>query len=454
MTTIIKAGGSSVATPERLVGGYVNGEHVTGIFPQLNEIRDRIIFITSAQGNTTDKIEGAIKKALLGERIPDVAEIFERSADFGLQYGLASQGIRHSIFADFERLQAKDSNAMKLASDPYYRALLHMAGERIAAIDCYEMLRQFGSNAILVDVLDDKFPLSVTGDPMNASIDFARSKRRTAETLRNTKGNIVIPGYGGMNMTKKRMSPLGRGGSDTAAFGYLYAADGDFIYILTDVPGIMAAPVTGAPTVNVLDIRHTKDAAALGAKLPSRRSVRGLELCYAEGRNPYVYITHAQNMHGPGTQITNETTNGSPVKLVGGRDVSMYILEGEISGVEDTLRLNGVEYSLNGTLDSAYLVVPTEFGHHAEGVLSEFVNNKTARGRQISVGPPASASHIGIVGGMQHTVGVSSRATSALAAQNINIGYNVDPGPMSAGYLIDPADRVAGIHTLYREFFR
>ncbi|MBI4019578.1 MAG: aspartate kinase [Candidatus Aenigmarchaeota archaeon] len=453
MTTIIKAGGSSVTRPERLAGGYVDGKLVPGIFPQIYGMDDKIIFITSAQGETTNRIKKFICDAKTGKSLPEPEDLFADSTNFGLAYEPDSQARRYSILTEIDKVR-KDPETRKQLDDNSYVAMLHLMGERIAAIDAYELARQSGINCALIDLADERFPLTVKGDYMNASIDFPDSRRRTYQMLQQTTPPLLIlPGYGGMNRATRKGGILARGGSDRSAIALQYAAQAGSLGILTNVAGIKTADRDDADTVPVLSLAHAKAAANLGAKLPGSKSLEGLEMRYDENEEPEVYIAHSQDISGNKTNIVKTAEEGR-VLLVAGRRVDVYTFEGNISGLEDTLRGRNVEYTtITGTADNLSIAVPYENRDHTELVLGDYMESKHRKTNGIKMEYEGEKGHIGIVGGVRNTKGMLEASAGAVGRAGINIEYGADPSRNSIGFIIGQHDISPGIQTLYNRFF-
>ena len=454
MTTIIKAGGSSVATPERLVGGYLGGKPIPGIYPQLHGMDDRIIFITSAQGKTTDAIKKFIRDANDPKTVcplPEPEDLFAYSTRFGITYSPTSSARRYSVFREIEKI-GTDPDTRRQLDDNSYVAMLHLMGERIAAIDAYELALQSGWDCALIDIIDERFPLSVTGDYMNAGRDFADTANRARKMLDGTKAHMLIfPGYGGMNRSTRKGGILARGGSDRSAIALQYATRARSLGILTDVDGIKAANVDGAKTVPILGLRDAKAAATFGAKLPGSNSLEGLKMRHDEGEEPEVYIAHAQRIHGDRTEIVKDAKNSGSVILVAGRPVDVYTFEGNISGIEDTLRGRNVEFTMiTGNADSLSIAVPNENRDHTNLVIEEYMQHRRRKTNGVRVEYEQGKGHIGVVGGVRNTTGILETCAGLLAREGINIEDAADPSRNSSGFIVNESDIKPGIETLYR----
>lgn len=443
MTTVLKAGGSSVADERK----------ITRILEQAQGMDDLIVLTVSAQGKTTNRIVKAIESAKNGESVPEPGEIFQEFESLGIgKRNTAADGIRDAIFLEFQSLQNPAPEKRKQLEDPSYTAKLHLDGERLAAIGVHHIAQRSGINASLVDFIDGRFPLAVKGDYHGARINLEESRRMAQGLLHSANSRIIIlPGYGGMDRERHRMKTLGRGSSDTAAFGYLYAFQGNRLLILTDVHGILNAAVEGGKTVPVIDIEEAKDAASLGAKLPGRRALRGLEKCYEEDSNPEVYIAHSQDFAGSRTKIVRVSEEKVPVKLVAGRDVVIYELDGDIRGLQNVLAGSGVDWAGQFTDDYARIAISAETDSYAERLI---VGHRERNGKNgLRMSKEDNLAFVGVVGsGMYDMQGIVGRAGTALARSGIGIKYNMDPGKVSLGYIVGRNDKMHTVGVLHREF--
>ncbi len=443
MVTVMKAGGSSVADRDK----------IAEIIEQARGFDGPVVLTVSAQGKTTKRIENAIAGAKKGERVPPPDEIFQEFERTGVRTSKVAAGIRDAAYGGIHALENRTGTEL---DDPSYIAVLHLCGERLSAIAVHDIARQCGVDASLIDFVSDDFPLVVKGYHLGATIDTAESRRKARQLMQANRSRLlVLPGYGGLDKSTKGMKTLGRGGSDTAAFGYLYAVMGNRLYILTDVPGILTAAVDDGKTVPVLDVEEAKDAASLGAKLPGRRSLKPLEIAYAEGMNPYILITSSQNLAGPGTRIVKETDEKVPVKLVAGRNVVVYQVSGGIKGLQGVFDGSGVDWSGAFTDGHARLVVSEETAGYARRLLDGYMQ-KRRNGQQhngIEVTEERNLAYAGVVGsGMYGRPDVTGKASGALGSRGINIRYNTDPGPASLGFVVGGNDLKPAIEVLHREF--
>lgn len=353
----------------------------------------------------------------------------------------------------------------RFSHDPENTAAMHMTGERLAAALFDAMLDENGIPSRFIDFSYEEFPVIVRGDNHNARMDYAASREAASRLKESNKSRfIVLPGYGGIDKMTRKQKTLGRGGSDTSAMGNMYAFQASGLWMLTDVPGILRYSglkndAREGDVVGRLDVNETKDAASLGAKLPGRKAVEGAEKCFAEGGNPEIYITRDTCISGPRTRIISEDPRKETVKLVAGRNVILYEIEGDVKGLQNILTESGVEYRAAVSSDWALLVVPEYDGSskaYTDGVLGRLLGKRA----DVRVKCYTDFAWIGVVGnGMdsqngrtyrQEAMGVAARATAAL--NDVPIVHAMDPGKVSLGYVVPRDYSKRAQEALYNEF--
>jgi len=419
------------------------------------------VLTVSAQGKTTDRIVKAIESAKNREPVPEPEEIFQEFENLGIDSGDARiTGIRDSVYGTFEALRVQNPSKVKALENPGHTAFLHLCGERLAALGVYVISEAAGNKSYWADLTSD-FPLAVKGDYHASRIDLEESRKRSQQLLMSVRnGILILPGYGGLEFDRKgpngifRMKTLGRGGSDTAAFGYLYAFQGNRLLILTDVYGILDADVSMGKTVPLLDIEEAKDSADLGAKLPGSIALEGLEKYYSDGGNPEVYIVHSQDFDGPKTRIVRETEETVPVKLVAGRSAVIYKFRGDIRGLQNVLDASGVDWTGLLKRNFGRIVVSQENAAYAERITSDYFRRaKRKNGNGVKTMTEDNLAFVGVVGsGMYDMPGVGARASAALGKNGISYMYAMDPGDVSLGFIIGRNYLKQAIEVLHREF--
>ncbi|MDI6806347.1 MAG: aspartate kinase [Candidatus Aenigmarchaeota archaeon] len=435
-STVLKFGGTSVETIEKI-------EQIAKQIKD-NFSEEKLFVVVSAMGNTTDRIEGAIKNAK--EKLENPEDVY-REFELAYQHHTNThiQNFRDSIYQSFHNTLRKVAEGNKADVDR-----LHVTGERLSALLFHTVLNNYGIDSQFIDFWNPSFPLAVEGSFSNATLNLSKSMTR-AKKLKNSPPHVtVFPGYGGMD--GNFVKTLGRGGSDTAAFGYAYAFGADSIIIGTDVDGLKSANVESAEIVKEVDIKEASAIAFLGAKFPSDVALTPLEAMYDKGLNPYVCVANSQNLLETGTRIVKETSDRRPVKVIAGRNIATYVLEGDLSTLVSDLYKSGIDwfsYGLNRRF--LRLGISERTSEDAERKIEEYRKNRKLKiceyDRDVAI--------VGMVGcGMKYQTGVGKRASSALTEAGINILTFYDPSDVSIGMMIERGERDKAINVLYNEFIR
>lgn len=213
-----KFGGTSVATPERIVrvARRVAAERRGGT---------GVVVVVSAMGHATDDL------VLLANRVTtDAARRHPREMD-----------------------------------------MLLTAGERIAMALTAMAIRDCGLEAI--SLTGSQAAIITDSTHTGARIEEVRADRVRAELAAGRV--VIVAGFQGVSRTRE-VTTLGRGGSDTTAVALAAALGADRCDIFTDVDGVYTADpnrVSGARVLRVIDYEDMVELAASGAQVMHPRAV-------------------------------------------------------------------------------------------------------------------------------------------------------------------------------------
>ena len=258
---VVKFGGSSLADHERILRA------VTAVAEEAKK-GTQIVVIVSAMGKTTDTLFQAAKNSSNGN-------LHKRDLD-----EILAMGERTSI--------------------------------RIIAA----ALKAQGVNSWYVDPLDPEWPI-ITDDSFsdaNPILDTCYECAKLNVLPLVEKGTIpVIAGFVGRTKDK-RVTTMGRGGSDTTAFILAKALDADELILVTDAEGIMSADpkVIGEPRrLSVIDVGTLIGLADSGTKFIHRKALR-----YKDATMKVRVIKHSHgDLNAKGTLITGALSNDLNVEL-------------------------------------------------------------------------------------------------------------------------------------------
>ncbi len=294
-----------------------------------------------------------------------------------------------------------------------------------------------------------------------ASVDGSELVRRFDER----REVAVIAGFQGLHAETRRVTTLGRGGSDTSAVAVAAAIAAERCDIYTDVDGVYTTDPRIVPKARRLDrvaFEEMLEMASLGAKVLQVRSVE-----VAMNHNVKVFVRSSfddPERPGPGTLICAEEDIMEQQVVTGiafARDEAQITLRriADQPGVAAAIFVPLAEAGINvdmiiqvvsddtTTTDMTFTVPGADF-ERAKALLAAA---KARIGYAVMQGTDdvVKVSAIGI--GMRSHAGVAARAFRALAEKGINIRA-ITTSEIKFSVLIDSAYTelaVRTLHTLY-----
>lgn len=270
----------------------------------------------------------------------------------------------------------------------------------------------------------------------------------------------VVAGFQGIG-GDKRITTLGRGGSDTSAVALAAAVSADRCDIYTDVDGVYTTDPRIVPKARKLDkitYEEMLEMASLGAKVLQTRSVA---LAMKHGVRTQV-LSSFEDL--PGTLVVGEEeiveqevvsgiaySRGEAKVTIVGLDDS----PGKVSGVFAPLAKNNINVDMivqsasdNGSTTDVTFTVPEDDLKKTMNILEE---NRDALGFKDLVGT-GSVVKVSVVGvGMRSHAGVASKMFDTLAEKGINIQV-ISTSEIKVSVVIDAEYTelaVRALHTAY-----
>ena len=455
---VAKFGGSSLATAEQF----------RKVISIIRSNPDRRIIVVSAPGKRTQskrekKITDLLKEvarhfSATGEPGPALEQIIKRYDD--IRRGLKlDPAMTAAIAAD---LRARI--AARYASDALREESLKAAGEDNNARLMAAALTANGVPAEYISPLEAG--LVVDGEPGNAIVclDAYKNLRK----LRNRKRVVVFPGFFGYALQRcgseerKVILTFPRGGSDITGSIVARAVKADLYENWTDVDYVAAADpriVKNACPILELTYREMRELAYTGFSVFNDEALAPVQ----EVGIP-VRICNTNNPSAPGTRIVARR-DSSPDVVVGVAAakpfctiiVSKYLLNRERGIGRRLLEIieeAGLswEHMPTGIDDISVVLREETFPRSLERELVPQIRERLGT-RDVRV--ERGMALVMIVGeGMKHTYGVTCRASSALAAEKINIEMiNQGSSEISVVFGVRKERMEDAVRALYREFF-
>lgn len=300
---VMKFGGTSVATAERLVG-------VADLIAAATRSADggpqRVVAVASAAAGVTNLLIAAAHAAAAGE-LPDphVQAFADRQAQLanGLRPTLhAHPAIQPALEAQLAAITAELAGLLRgvwLLRDLPATALAHISGlgERASCACLHALLQAKGLAPVLLDPVQ---LVPCSGDPLAATPNLPALYERFATVRGGDDRVYLMAGFFGGDARGKVLS-LGRGGSDWSGALAAYGVDAQALEIWTDVDGIASADprqVDGAVWLTELSFDEAMELAHFGAKVLHPKTIAP-----ARAKGIPVRVCNTFAPHKPGSWI-------------------------------------------------------------------------------------------------------------------------------------------------------
>ncbi len=464
---ILKFGGSSVGTPERVrsVGKIIQRRY--------EETKGDMLVVVSAFQGVTDELCALPALAASGAEYGDRLSALERR-HFAAIEELLPPSVREPAFngvgATMAELGALLAEVRGLDQvSPALADAVMSAGERLSAQIIAASLSASGLSALYLDTR----PLVLTNDHFGAAqVQSAATYQRIQAWRASLAGDYpgdaplaVATGFIGAT-ADGRTTTLGRGGSDYSAALFGAALDADEIEIWTDVDGVMSADPRAVPdafTLPALTYAEAMELAHFGAKVifpPTMRPAmaKSIPLCVKNTFNP----------DGPDTLIAaTRPPFDRPISgLTSISDITLLRLEGSgmigIPGVAQRLfgalalqRINIILVTQASSEHSICLALdPRSAAEACAAIEAEFVE-EMATGEVDPVVIQPDCSIIAVVGEtMRQRPGIAGAIFSALGQRGVNVvAIAQGSSELNISQVIAREDEARALNAIHDAFF-
>lgn len=297
---IMKFGGSSVRDAERI-------KEVTKIVS--DRLKEKPVLVFSAMGKTTDNLLQAAKNALAGS--VNISEIRDSHLKTCKDLGIKSDEVE-KLLNDLERLLSGVCLLGELSDQTSDHLVSY--GERLSVRVVAEYWNSIGIKAKFFDGWEVGF--RTDSNFKDAQLD-EQTYSDISQILGGLKENYtytpVVTGFIAWDKNKK-ITTLGRGGSDLTAAVLGAALKANEIQVWKDVDGILTTDprlVSTAKPVEQISFQEASELAYFGAKVLHPLSMRP-----AMQFNVPVRVKNSYKAEAPGTLISNQTSSKSIVKAI------------------------------------------------------------------------------------------------------------------------------------------
>jgi len=418
---VLKFGGSSVSTPDRIKG-------VKRIIE--SEASPCVVVVSAFQG-ITDNLKKSGELASL--RKDEYKELLEETI---LQHNVVAKNLIEEEKLGFVLLtiQKISSEARETLEGIYLLRELSKhsldqilsIGERLSSL----IISSFISNSKYIDSrnlikTDDNFG--------NANVDFDLTNSLIRQNISKSEKLIILPGFIASTINNVTTT-LGRGGSDYTAAIIAAALNAEALEIWTDTDGFMTADpkkVEKAYAIESLTYPEAIELSHFGAKVIYTPTLRPVYKYHIP-----VFVRNSFNPEEKGTIISDKSTNGSfsPIKGISSIDhIDLITLQGTaMVGVTGTsMRLFGAlaKHNINIILitqaSSEYSITfainPPDNRLAVSAINHEFEKEITFS-KELKILIEKDLSIIAIVGEkMKNTPGISATLFRSLGKNGINV---------------------------------
>jgi aspartokinase/homoserine dehydrogenase 1 len=454
---VLKFGGSSVATPERIRSVI---EIIRPAIP------GNVAVVFSAFGGVTDELIDISKLALDGDQqYKQKVELLERRhleavrelVSVQKQSGILAQvkikmneleDVLHGIFLVKERTPRTLDYIMSF-------------GERLSAFIIAEAMKDKG---IAAEYLDARTLIRTDNNFGHAKVDFDITNRSIAEHFAQRRSVQVITGFIGTADTGETTT-LGRSGSDYTAAIFAAALQASDLEIWTDVNGMMTADprlVKKAFTVPQMSYEEAMELSHFGAKVIFPATMQPAMV----NRIP-IWIKNTFNPSFKGTVIHAQSSNGKLIKGISSMNgVSLLNVQGSgllgVVGVSMRLfatlareHVNVILISQASSEHSICIAIESHAVRQAKQAIErEFIHE--IRSEEIDeVYVENDLSIVAVVGdGMKHSPGTSGRMFAGLGRNGINVmAIAQGSSERNISAVVRQADIAKALNALHEAFF-
>jgi aspartokinase/homoserine dehydrogenase 1 len=457
---VLKFGGSSVATPERIL-------KIVEILKGYNSQGEQFAVVFSAFGGVTDMLLSMSKKAEQGNQsyLDDLEQFKVRHIEALaiLLKGEAFAEAEAVIEDGFEELEDL-LHGIYLLQEASVRSLDYVVsfGERNSAYIISKTLQRHGLNA---DYLDARKVIKTDETFGAAKVNFEITNQSILTHFAKSNAIQIITGF--ISSTDKGLTTtLGRGGSDYTAAIFGAALGAEVIEIWTDVDGVMTADprkVKGAFTQQTMTYSEAMEMSHFGAKV-----IYPPTIVPALQQNIPLRIRNTFNPSFTGTLISDiQEKSDAVVKGISSiGDVSLLTLEGNgmvgVIGVSGRLFSALARHKVNVILITqgsseysiSFAVSPQDAGNACIAIELEFENEIS---RKLIKSPrlEKNLSVIAVIGeNMRYRSGMAGRMFQSLGRNGINIvAIAQGSSELNISAVIKKVDEHKALNALHEGFF-
>ena len=456
---VLKFGGSSVASPDRI-------QSVKNIVHSFTENKENLVVVVSAFGGITDQLLDTARFAASGDEnykqvLEEVAERHKEAAKELLDDARFEKAM--------EFVTKKLQNLSNLLQGVFLiREATPRMMDRVASLG--ELLSSYVIASYLdqelgnVQFLDSRKVISTDSKFQAAQVDFETTNRQLQEAVDSSVSVYLMGGFIASNK-KGVTTTLGRGGSDYTAAIVAAALGAEELEIWTDVDGVMTADprkVKRAFTLEKMTYEEALEMSHFGAKVIHPPTIQPVLRA-----NIPIRIRNTFNPEFKGTLISHDAEDDQTVKGISSiSDIVLINVQGKgmigVTGIAGKLfsalareKINIILITQASSEHSITFVVTPAEAEAAKITLAQEFEYEIKTGLIDPIELQDDLSIVAVIGSkMKHQTGLSGRLFNALGNNGVNV-FAIAQGSseLNISVVIEKADEAKSISALHQAFF-
>lgn len=457
---VLKFGGSSVATPERI-------QNIIKILQSYQEKGDCFTVVFSAFGGVTDSlIEMGKRAAKADESYLDLFESFHKRHIDAINYllnGDLQVEVTKQVLENHKTLKdiLHGIFLVREASDRTMDYVLSF-GERNSAFIISQALCQ---NGIPASYLDARKIITTDKNFRSAKVDLSLTYEKIKDYFGSKKEVQIVTGFvsaakGGLTTT------LGRGGSDYTAALLAAGLDAEAIEIWTDVDGVLTTDprkVEKAFTIPTMTYGEAMEMSHFGAKVIYPPTIQP-----AYSKNIPIYIKNTFNPSFEGTFISEKKDKTGPsvkgISSIG--NIALLTLSGSglfgVPGIAARLfgslahgGINVILITQGSSEHSISFAIQPGLAKKAKKRVEKEFENEMFSGLVNPVKVEEDLAVVAIIGeNMRYQPGIAGRMFRALGKNGINaVAIAQGSSELNISVVINREDESKALNALHEAFF-
>lgn len=421
---VLKFGGSSSATPERIKS------IIEIVKPSLSS---ELVLVFSAFGGVTDQLIQISDAALNGNTDYKKMLVVLENRHLDAVRSLLPITTQSSVLAQVKIKLNELENVLQgvfLVHERTLRTLDYIMsfGERLSAYIITEAFKSQGND---VEYLDARTLIRTDAQFGYAKVDFEVTNRAIQQHIQHHQSTQIVTGFIGAT-DGGETTTLGRSGSDYTAAIFAGALKASSLEIWTDVNGMMTADprlVSKAFSVPELSYEEAMELSHFGAKVIFPATMQP-----AMVHQIPIWIKNTFNPSAPGTKISADATNGKLIKGISSmNNISLLNVQGSglvgVVGVSMRLfstlaaeKVNIILISQASSEHSICIAIDSNVAQRAKFLLEKEFAYELQAELIDEVSVESNLSILAVVGdSMKHLPGSSGRMFNALGRNGINV---------------------------------